>query len=369
MANIKKKIPFIILLFQLCVVEASYAEEQPKYSKIIIQGDKTENGIFDLSVEHDENNIGWMVYSRVSIPEYVSSHLARSSDKGATWRYVSTINKSYAQNVRVKGKNFNGVWRYETPSIVYDPTDIPQKRWKLFVQKYYALPPFKNNAHALMGEGWIEYKTAQTPEGPWSKPVCLFGHKKHNCLIQPNSLHPSLSKNFFYNEIGMLAHKGILYMSADASTTPAGLGKWKTRTVVLFSSKDHGKSWRYNGVLTNYDDAEHFGYVVLTGSSLIEHKGKPYLLITPSGKKGLFAKNRGHDGCYLIAFNNIDKAKLKRDENGNLKVIKSLSPEHNTGGLCDYHEQNSKGGLMLSQINMKDRPDVFGVYNTRMILK
>lgn len=340
-----------------------HASEEYTLTKVKINGDRVLNGIFDLSVEYGDDGVGWMAYSRVSLPEFVSTHLAKSIDNGKSWDYISTINKSYAQKITALGKTFNGVWRYETPSLMYDPDDIPERKWKLFVQKYYAFPPYKVG-NSLFSEGWIEYKTANSPNGPWSKPKCLFGHKKHGCEIQLNSLHPSLAKNLFYNEIGSFSYMGVLYISVDASTTLNGLKQWRKRTVVLFSSRDHGKSWHYNGVLTNYQDASKFGYLALTGSSLVLHKDKPYLLITPSGKKGLFVKDRGHNGCYVVAFDDIKNAKLAKDSKGRLRLIKNIAPGYHSGGLCDYHEANTNGGVLFSQINLESKPDVFGIYNT-----
>lgn len=168
----------------------------------------------------------------------------------------------------------------------------------------------------------------------------------------------------YYNEIGTLAYNGVLYMSLDASPTASGLGEWEKRAVVLFSSLDHGNSWRYNGVLTDYRDASSFGYFALTGTSLVEHNSKPYLLVTPSGKKGLLVKNRGHDGCYLVGFHNINGAKLERDSDGKLHIIKNIPPEYNSGGLCDYHKENRNGGILFSQIDFNKNPVLFGVYNT-----
>lgn len=339
------------------------ADDGVPYERIVPQQDDRLNGIFDVSVEYGADGVGWMAYSRVCIPKSVSTHLAKSTDRGASWNYVSSVNESYMEKMSVKGKEVDVSWRYETPSIVYDASDVPEKRWKLFVQKYYSRPPYKKG-HSVFKDGWIEYKTAANPTGPWSEPICAFGPKEQGCKVQPNSLHPSLSENLFYNEIGVLSLNGVLYMSADASTTTIGLGEWKKRKVVLFSSKDHGNSWRYNGVLTDYKDASDFGYNVLTGSSLIERNGKPYLLVSPAGKKGLFVKSRAHAGCYIFSFNDLDHADLRRNFAGRLVVYEEFPVELKSGGLCDYHERNVNGGVLISQVNLKAMPEAFGVYNT-----
>lgn len=340
--------------------------------KINIEHDAVKNGIFDISVEYDDKGIGWMAYSRVKLPKYVETRIAKSTDKGKTWQFVSTVNpsKDGQQNIidkKNKTKKQKGVWRNETPSLLYDPEDKPARRWKLFYQHYLSKPPYKKG-NSLFAHGWIEYRYAKSPEGPWSKPVRLFGSKKNKCHINPNKLHKDLKKNAFYNEIGTISVAGVIYLSVDASTTDTGLGDWSQRKIVLFSSRDHGKNWNYVGVLTDFDDAGKFGYLIFTGSSLVREGKKIYLLITPAGKKGLFVKNRGHDGTYIVEFEDISKARLKRDKKGKLIVLKMIKPDRDmhSGGLADYDEQNTQGGILFSQLssNAKHRPEFFQVYNT-----
>jgi hypothetical protein len=169
----------------------------------------------------------------------------------------------------------------------------------------------------------------------------------------------------FYNEIGSIALDGVLYLSLDASPTPSGLGDWESRTIVLISSRDHGETWTYAGTLTDYDDALDSRYLVLTGSSLVKEGERVFLLVTPSGAKGFGRKNRGHDGTWVIEFEDITRARLKRDAGGNLVVVRKIPVDLNTGGLSDYHEQNIHGGILFPQINIKARPDVFQTYMTR----
>lgn len=218
---------------------------------------------------------------------------------------------------------------------------------------------------SLFENGRIEYKYSATPEGPWSKAVCLFGKGGNNCRIDLNSLHPDLKDNLFYNELGSIVVDGIIYLSMDASTTPTGLGKWKQRKVVLVYSRDHGITWNYAGTLTNYEDAKSFGYRVLTGSSLTEEGGRLFLLITPSGANGLFKKNRGHDGMIILEFDDIRRARLKRDAKGKLVALRTLKPDFHSGGLSDYDEQNIQGGMLFSQINLQAKPEVFQIFSTK----
>ncbi len=337
------------------------------YSKINIKADAVKNGVFDISVEYGPDGIGWMAYSRVSLPKYVETKIAKSTDRGKTWKYITTVNHSKKGFIHIGKSQTQGVWRYETPSLLYDVKDKQSRRWKLFTQKYLSKPPYKKG-NSLFQHGWIEYKYAKTPAGPWSKPIRLFGSKKNKSKINPNMLNPGLRKNLFYNEIGTIAVDGEIYLSVDASTTPTGIGKWNERKIVLFSSKNHGESWKYVGTLTDSDDAGEFGYLIFTGSSLVKEGKHLYLLASPAGKKGLFVKNRSHDGAYAIEFSDISKAKLKRDKKGTLIVSKifKINSNMHSGGLADYDEQNTHGGVLFSQLstNNKDKPEFFQVFSS-----
>lgn len=335
------------------------------FEKLVIFGDPAKNGIFDVSVEYGPDGIGWLAYSRVELPKYVSTHLARSRDRGKTWTYVSTINASQNDTINVDGKAVPGVWRYETPTLVYDPKDDPTRHWKLYVERYFTLPPYKKGS-TLHGEGWIEVKYARRPDGPWSKAERLFGSRASGSRIDLNQLHPDLREMKFYNELGSIALDDTLYLSMDASSTASGLGDWKNHKIILIASKDHGKSWSYSGTLVDYDDASDSRYLVLTGSSPVKEGNRLFLLVTPSGAKGLFGvKNRGHDGTWIIEFEDIARAKLKRNANGKLIVLRKILVDFHSGGLSDYHEQNLYGGILLPQINVKAPPDVFQTYITR----
>jgi len=338
----------------------------PKFSKISILGSTHKSGYFDVSIEYDTDGNGWMAYSRVELPKFVETHLAQSNNRGKTWEYISTVNKSYSGTYISNRKKYSGVWRNETPSLLQDVKDVSSRRWKLFSHHYPAKSPYRKGSH-LYDLGWIEYKYASNPSGPWSKPIRLFGKSETNSLLDLSKLHPNLKEFRWFNEIGSIVISGTIYLSLDATTTETGLGEWHKRKIILVSSNDHGKSWRYNGVLTDHKDAVNFGYLILTGSSLVKKSKHLYLLVTPSGAKGLFKKNRGHDGVFVIEIEDIRSAKLKRDKKGNLIVLKWIKPSLQSGGLSDYDENNTNGGIVFSQINTTVRSsdaDFFQIFNT-----
>ena len=335
------------------------------FDPITVRGEERRSGMYDITLEYGDDGIGWMAYSWVHKPKYVGTHLAKSTDHGKTWTYVSTINRSKEGTLKANGKTMQGVWRYETPTLVYDRDDVPAQRWKLFSQRVFIEAPYKKRS-ALWGNSWIEYRYARSPEGPWSDPIRAFSAKSGSGL-NLNGLNQELKDMAFYNELGSLEHNGILYMSLDASPTDSGVGKWNKRKIILISSKDHGKHWGYIGTLTNADDAGQFGYLVFTTSSLARVDNRNYLLVSPAGRKGLFVKNRGHDGTLIFEFDDINRAKLKHDANGQLTVIKKISPSLTTGGESDYDAQNRNGGIVFCQIDLSVKsPDAefFKIFNT-----
>lgn len=338
-----------------------------RFEKVVIAGEKVKSGIFDPSVEYGPDGIGWLAYSWVDVPARVETHLARSTDHGKTWTYVSTLNHSAKGSQVVDGTARHGVWRYETPTLVYDSEDVPARRWKLFVERYLAVPPYKHG-DSLHGDGWIEYQYAANPEGPWSKAIRLFGKPQSHSRVNVDSLSPDLAGISFYNEMGSVAAGGTLYLSMDASATPSGLGQWKKRKIILISSKDHGATWKYVGTLTDYADASHLGYLVLTASSLVKVGGQYYLFVSPAGAKGLFKRNRGHDGTIVVEFTDLSQARLQRDAQGHMVVLKWIKPDLNEGGESDYDEQNTAGGIVFPQINLHAHADYFQIFNTKINL-
>lgn len=333
------------------------------YEPLRIAGESPGSGLFDVSIEYGPEGTGWIAYSRVIFPKHVETHLARSTDHGRTWVYVGTANHSIDGTIPVKGKPLPGVWRYETPSLVYDPGDVAERRWKLLSQQYFTKPPYKKGDR-LFTISQIVLQTAARPDGPWSKPVCLFG-KLPGCVSDLNRLHPDLSRTVFYNEIGTLMYRGTLYVSIDTSTTASGLGDWRNRRIVLVASADSGRTWRYVGTLTNFNDASRLGYVTLTGSSLATEGGRQFLLVSPAGARKLFVKNRGHDGTLVFEFEDISRARLKRDGRGHLQVIKRLPITLHSGGLSDHDARNTSGGILFSQISLKTPPEVFRLFSTK----
>ncbi|MBS1554361.1 MAG: hypothetical protein RLO17_06165 [Cyclobacteriaceae bacterium] len=182
----------LIMLFTACskdgeMVETSdtYDVIEPPYKKLTINGEDAPFGIFDPSLEYDDNGIGWMTYSSVSSPTMdhkwvVQTELAKSANRGTTWTKVQTVNEADYETFTIHGEETEGHWNKETSSLLYDNEDPDgQKRWKLFAHRIFS--PNEGDepgAGNLPFYSFISYMTAPEPTGPWSEERFLFGTSK-----------------------------------------------------------------------------------------------------------------------------------------------------------------------------------------------
>ena len=325
-----------------------------------LSGLKKKNGLFDVSLEYGEDGVGWMAVSRVRIPKFVDTHIARSLDNGLTWTYVTSVGGSQEGVLNVGGAAKQGAWRDETPSLLYDPGDIPERRWKLYTNNYFVEKPFKTKSR-LMSLGSINVRYAATPAGPWSQAECVIGNARA-CTLKPHTAHSDLADIRMNTEPATIVDNGTIYLAMDAGTTDTGLGDWERYRVILLASDDHGETWRYVDALLDHRDATAFGYSVFTGVSLVRVQNKIYVLATPSGATN--RKNKGHDGTMALELTDISQAKIRRDAAGKPVVAMRLAPKRGSGGLADYDEQNTAGGIVFSEIHILRFPQVFRLYQT-----
>jgi len=338
------------------------------YEKIKIIGEVNTNGIFDPSMEYNEDgSVGWMTYSSIDAPKYIRTNLARTLDHGKTWAFIKTINSSVDGTVRLGNKTINGSWWNEVSTLVHDPDD-PGREWKLFWHKYFAKhDPGAGAGNRVLQYGWIAYKYASDPAGKWSEEIPLFGArqfplKPHKTRINLSQVNPDLKDLFVYTEPGSIYKDGVLYLSLQGHKF---VNKQNIARIILIASYDHGKTWRYMGTLLKNEDAQRFGAYYFSGSSLVEENGRIFLFASPQDPGRTMAES-STKGVVVFEFEDIRKGKLKKDNNGNLVSVKWIKTTTNLkGGQSDYDEQNSYGGIIMPQLNFTAFPEVFQIFNTK----
>jgi len=328
------------------------------FPELIISGDDARNGNYDPSLEYDRNGIGWMSYSAVRAGKdgEVETRIARSDDQGQSWRYVTDVNTVSPASAKLpNGKTITGKWWHEVSSLVHDPDD-PGKEWKLYWHEYLARMPHKSEKDRIFPFGWIAYRSAPSPAGPWSDSVALIGAgpfplPPYKTEFKIGDIHPDLEKYIVLSEPGTLYHNGRIYLSLQAARDPK-LGKNK-HDIILISSGDHGRNWDYNGVVFSAEDAKReYGANWMTGSSLVKDKGRLFVLLCPESSK------KGHEGTVVYEFEDIDRARLKP------QAIKHIQHHLTVGGQSDYDAMNLNGGIVMPQFHMKNLPKAFRVFNT-----
>lgn len=342
------------------------------FRKINIIGDSPKNGLFDPSMEYGPDGIGWLAYSAVfgdasPFGPYVETHVAKSLDSGETWSYAAKINTSIAGEFRFPNGNLvKGIWNHEVSTLLYDAGD-PGKEWKLFSHRLLFMDKRKKGQDPnAIPSSTIIYRHAPHPTGPWSKMTHLFHGKAlpaeytKDVRINLNALHSDLRKYLVFSELGSVVVDGTIYLSVT------GLKIDGADKVFLLASDDHAETWRYIGVLLDRSDARALGYHSFDGSGLVKIKDRHYMFAAPmSGGREPTAYN----GTMVFEFEDISKARLKRDNKGVVMAEYYIGPDPaiwsgNGGGTADYDEQNTAGGIVFPQMNTGDWPEIFQLFNT-----
>jgi hypothetical protein len=329
------------------------------YTPLTISGDSPQNGIGDPSLEYSSPANGWLAYSAVASNatthgQYVSTHIAHTSDKGKTWQFTQTVNKSIDATIG----SVAGAWRYEVPALIFDPIDVGRE-WKLFYHKYFA----NRVPTGMMQFGAINYRTAHDPAGTWSAEIPLFGAGPaplapfHNTPIDIQTLHPSLANTVSVTEPGIAEVSGVLYMSV---TVQSG------KEVVLLSSSDHALSWHYVATMLTPADADPLGFAFFDATSISKGASNThYLLAAPTASNGLRA------GTMVFQFADITHGALARDGNRKLILLDFAKIEGTarTGGSSDYSQHNTNGGLLIHEVKLGNASlSSFGIYQTQISL-
>jgi len=338
-------------LFLICISVQRVAGRE--YSDLTVEMDTSPHGIYDPSLEYDTHGTGWMSYSSINLPR-VDTHLAKTTDFGATWHHVRLLNQSAEGDINFKGTIIPGIWRSEVSTLVHDPDD-PGREWKIFYHKYFNKPPYEP-VDRVFPYGWIGYKFSSSPGGPWSEEIALFGAgdfppEPYKTKIDVTKLDAALHGYLVFTEPAALYKDGVLYLALEGSRSVFAMGEWQSRKVFLLASRDHGVTWKYVGILFDYEDSSRLGYTVLTGASLFSVGKQTFIMTSPSGS--LTKEYKDVDGVYIFEFTNLSSARLKRETNNDLIPYAYIKPSEiadGHGGQADYDEQNTAGGVVMGHV-------------------
>jgi hypothetical protein len=253
-----------------------------------------------------------------------------------------------------------GAWRYETPSIVYDPGD-PGREWKIYAYKYF----WANDLRIAKRYGVIVVRHTSDPVGnKWSAEEWQFSAAPdyppppYQAIVEThlNALSPALGSYTSYARPSVISANGYLLMTLSAFGPQAA-----PEAIVLLGSADHGRSWVYMGTPLAAGDAPKVGaYTRLSGATLLMQGGRIYLAAV------LGDDETANLGTFIFDFADVSAGKLARDEEGAPRLVRhiplqSVSPTATGGGFAAYLD-GCVHGVVTSELS--GRTGKFQIFKT-----
>lgn len=325
-------------------------------AEISVAGTPGSNGVFDPAPMADAAGNLWMSYSSVqpssNLPSMnrVRSRIASSSDGGTTWTDMAADPNGLATDDFAVPDGSGGAqwatWRFEVSRLLYDPDDIPARRWKILWHRVLAIgtgPIFQNS--------WVGLATAPSPDGPWSAERKLFTGTAYNAadmdaFIGPPefplaTLHSAqLGGCLAFTEPGMLARRDGIYVSLQCATP----GK-----IVLLRCDRTFSSCAYLGDLLAGDEAAQFSQPGqslqgFAAPELVEADGIPYLIVT-----GYEPPPDTYRGCLVFRIADLGAATLERSGRTPALLKRVSGTAGSFNGACGYHPMAGGSGIIYGE--------------------
>jgi len=217
-------------------------------SEITIVGDSPTAGIFDPSIVYSTDATGGvMAYSAVPGQETIRTHIAVSSDHGATWTFAAEANTpetATEPSSECGSTTCAGSLISEVSSVIYD-ADEPDssKRWKLFAHRYLVGP----NVNLHYAIGTITLQTAAQPQGPWTAPAKLIGwnsdspYSSTGVVANVSTMGGTAGDCIALTEPGAIWLPGVIDLAVSCVYLDNQVAKMR---IELLRSTTHGTTWR-----------------------------------------------------------------------------------------------------------------------------
>jgi len=317
-------------------------------SELVVPGDTPAEGIFDPSFVYPADaGSGAMAYSAVPDQRTIRTHVALSSDHGATWTLAVEANVPEAGTVTstdpmdCPGGTCTGNFISEVPSLVHDE-DEPDatKAWKLFAHRYLIGPT--GQLHYTIGT--IALQTAPAPGGPWTPPQKLIGWNNPFCTYSSTGVVANVSTLggtgdcLALTEPGALWRPGALDLAVGCEYLA---GTSVTSRIVLLRTSDHGASWQAVGTMLDPADGDCIsGATGVSAADLFVSGGVEYLSATPGDSTGAYL------GCLVFPVADIATGAVARDSTGHAILTRTIAPTPSQfSGACTFAD--GAGGYAL----------------------
>lgn len=318
------------------------ALDPAQLSELTVVNDAPALGIFDPSIVYPTDATGGvMAYSAVPDQRTIRTHIAGSTDHGATWTFAVEANAPEAAtepSPACGGTTCTGNLISEVSSLIYDADDPDTtKRWKLFAHRYLVGP----NVELHYDIGTITLQTAAQPQGPWTAPQKLIGwtssssYSSTGIVANVSTMVGTATDCIALTEPGAIWLPGVVDLSVGCVYLDGATPKLR---VELLRSTTHGATWTsVSTLLTAADAACGTAQPGLNGANLFALNGTEYVVATPSDANG-------YRGCLVFTIDDIAAGKVKRDGQGRAIVDRAFSANQ-FNGACTFAD--GAGGYML----------------------
>jgi len=270
----------------------------PSIAAAAVGSDAPGEGVFDPSIVYPAGaSAGAMAYSAVPDQTTIRTHVAVSSDGGATWMYVAEANTPEAATIasaECTAGSCTGNLISEVSSLVFDPTDPDTNaQWKLFAHRYLVGP----QVQLYYDLGTITLQTAPSPTGPWTAPQKWIGWSSltetySSTGIQVNASDLTGTADCLaLTEPAAIVLPGVLDLAVGCVYSDAGTNKIR---IELLRSTDHAASFASVGTLLRPSDSGCLDPgASINGADLFVSDSTEYVAATPSDPTG-------YHGCLVF---------------------------------------------------------------------
>lgn len=279
----------------------------------------------------------------------VSTHLARSDDGGATWRFAGVLWDSPLTD-DPEGRSPPSYLGSETPSIVADRRD-GATTW-FSVRLSYFLEP-ASAYEPRYATGWtmrVARAVGAAPAALAVAPEAVLGVRTtaaaYDADVDLNTVDPALADCAMWNNPVVAFESLRLFLVAECLVfNGREVNLDRTRMVVL-STDAAGPTkrwrWRYDGVLADRALAQSLGGETLVSATVVRGSDGALLFIaTPQTGRQVFGQ-----GCVAMELASLVPPRVSRDASG-APVIRvqqtSRGDARSRTGACAYVPQSATG--------------------------
>ena len=303
------------------------------------------------------SSVGFVAYTNTPTA-LLETYLARSTDSGKTWSFVTKVNTASSAMLPSGGlvscggaSSCPATLVHEVPTLVDDPSDPdPNRRFKI-VSDAYLEPTF--GSASKFPTFLLGYFSLQTsPDGTtWSSDTAALGWNTTPTSVSPPLPAVQTNVQTAFPELAdctLLLEPAMAIRPPTSADNPGAIdlalscvhlsNAPPTIRIVLLRSTDHARTFEYVGVLLSTTDATCLGSPspAITGADLFYVGANEYLLASRLSPDQGQAGNVYLD-CLVFAVD--DSGAVTRDAQGHPTVLREIATSDGTAiGSCTYAE-------------------------------